>query len=60
MRSMYCVNNNVRGRSWTNWIQPLTFEQAIKFQPIQGHRELMIYPIDPNGETLNFDSLICI
>ena len=25
-----------------------------------GHRELIIYPIDPNGETLVFDSLFCI
>ena len=24
------------------------------------HRELIIYPIDPNGETLVFDSLFCI
>ena len=25
-----------------------------------GHREWIIYPIDPNGETLVFDSLFCI
>ena len=25
-----------------------------------GHRELIIYPIDPNGETLVFDSLFCV
>ena len=25
-----------------------------------GHRELIIYPNDPNGETLVFDSLFCI
>ena len=25
-----------------------------------GHRELIIYPIDPNGEILVFDSLFCI
>ena len=30
-----------------------------KSKPI-GHRELIIYPIDPNGETLVFDSLFCI
>ena len=27
---------------------------------LEGHRELIIYPIDPNGETLVFDSLFCI
>ena len=27
---------------------------------VQGHRELIVYPIDPNGETLVFDSLFCI
>ena len=35
-------------------------EVAVECRAGYGHRELIICPIDPNGETLVFDSLFCI
>ena len=35
-------------------------EVAVVCQAGYGHRELIIHHMDPNGETLVFDSLFCI
>ena len=45
-----------------NYLQQTTFSDAFSLGAlrVKGHRELIIYPIDPNGETLVFDSLFCI
>ena len=56
-----CQSNGklTRLRNTSRPPEDATFNHALQDQT-QGHRELIIYPIDPNGETLVFDSLFFI